>query len=218
MGFKAGKQVYNIWQVGVVSLIWSLWNHRNDIIFNARAPSRHAVLIQLKVFLTEAANNFDLGPMNNSILDLLILRALSIPGKAKRPLTYIYITWQLPLLPTGGAAFEAELFALIIAIESAHKTGWQQVWFEADSTFTVSLLSSRSLSVPWRFKARWIQALSYAATFSYRISHIYRERNRVADCLASHVKDEGYWFHDVADIRQLVMEDLYLPFFTRVVD
>ncbi|XP_057803701.1 uncharacterized protein LOC131019033 [Salvia miltiorrhiza] len=116
-----------------------------------------------------------------------------------------------------GSAFEAELFALIIAIESAHKAGWQHVWFDADSTFVVSLMSFRSLNIPWRFKARWIQALSYAAAISYQISHIFREGNRIADYLASHVKDEGYWPHDVADIRQLVIEDLNLHFFTRVV-
>ncbi|XP_057790773.1 uncharacterized protein LOC131007879 [Salvia miltiorrhiza] len=117
-----------------------------------------------------------------------------------------------------GVAFEAELLALIISMESVYHAGWQRVWFEADSTFVVSLLSSRSSKVPWRFKARWTRALTYMSTISVRVSQIFREGNRVADCLASHITDEGYWPHDIHHIRHLVIEDLYLPFFTRVVD
>ncbi|XP_057811243.1 uncharacterized protein LOC131025465 [Salvia miltiorrhiza] len=174
------KQVGNLWKVGVVSLLWSLWSHRNNVIHNNLAPSRHLILKQVRVFLCEAANNFVLGTMANSVTDLLILKNLSIAGQPRKPLSFIYVAWHLPppswikvntdgsvregRIHAGGVfrnafndvlgcyhfsgghgvAFEAELLAIIIAIESAHRAKWERVWFESDSSYVVQLLQSLS--------------------------------------------------------------------------
>ncbi|XP_057790850.1 uncharacterized protein LOC131007957 [Salvia miltiorrhiza] len=174
------KQVGNLWKAGVVSLLWSLWSHRNNVIHKNLAPSRHLILKQVRVFLGEAANNFVLGTMANSVSDLLILKNISIAGQPRKPLSYIYVAWHLPppswikvntdgsvregRIHAGGVfrnafndvlgcyhfsggqgvAFEAELLAIIIAIESVHRAKWERVWFESDSSYVVQLLQSHS--------------------------------------------------------------------------
>ncbi|XP_057786281.1 uncharacterized protein LOC131003750 [Salvia miltiorrhiza] len=93
---KNSKQVGNLWKVGVVSLLWSLWSHRNNIIHNNLTPSRHLILKQVRVFLCEDANNFVLGTMANSVTDLLILKNLSIAGQPRKPFSFIYVAWHFP--------------------------------------------------------------------------------------------------------------------------
>ncbi|XP_057779714.1 uncharacterized protein LOC130998299 [Salvia miltiorrhiza] len=180
---KNSKQVGNLWKAGVVSLLWSLWSHRNNVIHKNFAPSRHLILKQVRVFLCEAANNFVLGTMANSVSDLLILNNISIAGQPRKPFSYIYVAWHLPppswikvntdgsvregRIHAGGVfrnafndvlgcyhfsggqgvAFEAELFAIIIAIESVHRAKWERVWFESDSSFVVQLLQSLSETI-----------------------------------------------------------------------
>ncbi|XP_057779480.1 uncharacterized protein LOC130998061 [Salvia miltiorrhiza] len=233
---KNNKQVGNLWKAGVVSLLWSLWSHRNNVIHKNLAPSRHLILKQVRVFLCEAANNFVLGTMANSVSDLLILKNISIAGQPRKPFSYIYVAWHLPppswikintdgsvregRIHAGGVfrnafndvlgcyhfsggqgvAFEAELLAIIIAIESVHRAKWDRVWFESDSSYVVQLLQSLSQTVPWRFKPRWQLALSKLHTFTWRISHIFREGNRSADFLASQAREEGFWPHAIAGL------------------
>ncbi|XP_057779621.1 uncharacterized protein LOC130998208 [Salvia miltiorrhiza] len=192
MNFEGGDQVRNLWRVGVVSLLWAIWMHRNDIIYNNMAPSKIHILKLVKVFIIEAASNFNLGSMNNSISDLLILRNLAVTGRPRQPPTQVSVFWSLPLpnwvkintdgliressiMHAGGvsrnafnevvgcyhfsvghgAALEAKLLAIIIAMETAYWMGWSHVWFDSDSSFVVSLLHARASKVPWRFKARW---------------------------------------------------------------
>ena len=50
----------------------------------------------------------------------------------------------------------------------------------------VSLLSLRSVDVPWKFSFSWQHCLYYLSSMSVHVSHIYREGNAVADCLTSH--------------------------------
>ncbi|XP_057811447.1 uncharacterized protein LOC131025669 [Salvia miltiorrhiza] len=54
-----------------------------------------------------------------------------------------------------GFAFEAELLAIITAINIAHNRNWFHLWIESDSTYVVKLLESRTLEVPWSFIASW---------------------------------------------------------------
>ncbi|XP_057811347.1 uncharacterized protein LOC131025566 [Salvia miltiorrhiza] len=78
-----------------------------------------------------------------------------------------------------GWAFEAELLALIIALEQIVMNGWDYVWIETDCTYMVDLFRFRSSTVPWR------------------------EGNRVADFMASSMANEGFWPFAIPDILQL---------------
>ncbi|XP_057790909.1 uncharacterized protein LOC131008023 [Salvia miltiorrhiza] len=106
-----------------------------------------------------------------------------------------------------GWAFEAELLALIIALEQIIVQNWDFVWIETDCTYMVDLLRSRSHTVPWRFFSRWRKVLSSIADLHIIITHIYREGNRVADFMASSVTEEGIWPFAIPEILHLVRDD-----------
>ncbi|XP_057808521.1 uncharacterized protein LOC131022999 [Salvia miltiorrhiza] len=84
-----------------------------------------------------------------------------------------------------GYAFEAELLAVITAIQYANDRNWFYLWLESDSTYIVRLIQDRSLLVPWRFMASWKRILVLLDKFHLYVSHIYREGNKVADILAA---------------------------------
>ncbi|XP_057811822.1 uncharacterized protein LOC131026062 [Salvia miltiorrhiza] len=65
-----------------------------------------------------------------------------------------------------GYAFEAELFAVIIAIQIAHSRGWHHLWIEADSAYVI------------------------------HVTHIYREGNKPTDIMANQNMMEGWWPHE----------------------
>ncbi|XP_057787675.1 uncharacterized protein LOC131004933 [Salvia miltiorrhiza] len=92
------KQVNNLWRVGVMSAIWSLWNLKNRAIFDEAPVSAVALAIQVKAFILEASH-FSLGEMANSVEELLILHGLGVTGKPRRPTSYIYVFWLPPPHP-----------------------------------------------------------------------------------------------------------------------
>lgn len=49
--------------------------------------------------------------------------------------------------------YEAELWAIVFAIDFACQIKWEHLWLEKDSTYIVSLLASRCLEVLWHFRA-----------------------------------------------------------------
>ncbi|XP_057811687.1 uncharacterized protein LOC131025924 [Salvia miltiorrhiza] len=89
MNVPASKQVDNLWRVGVMSTVWSLWNLRNRAVFD------EALTIQVKAFILEASR-FSLGEMANSVEELLILHGLGVPGRPRRPISYLYVFWLPP--------------------------------------------------------------------------------------------------------------------------
>ncbi|XP_057803256.1 uncharacterized protein LOC131018559 [Salvia miltiorrhiza] len=107
-----------------------------------------------------------------------------------------------------GFAFEAELLAVIMAIQIAHSRGWFALWVESDSTYIVNLLNTRSNIVPWRFVASWNKILVILQDFNIQISHIYREGNVPADIMANENMTEGWWPHEVEEIKKAVRLDM----------
>ncbi|XP_057811499.1 uncharacterized protein LOC131025725 [Salvia miltiorrhiza] len=108
----------------------------------------------------------------------------------------------------SGFAFEAELLAVITAIAIAHGRGWRRIWLEADSTYVVRLLQQRSMEVPWRFRAYWINTLSRLEDMVFKVSHIYREGNAAADIMAHPSRHEGWWTQEIAEIKDVVRVDM----------
>ncbi|KAL1562504.1 hypothetical protein AAHA92_05078 [Salvia divinorum] len=84
-----------------------------------------------------------------------------------------------------GTAFEAELAACINALDIASDRGWRKLWLESDCTRVVELLYSRSKDVPKKYEGTWMRVLDRLQHMEFRVTHIYREGNRVADALAS---------------------------------
>ncbi|KAK1321880.1 hypothetical protein QJS10_CPA03g01261 [Acorus calamus] len=79
-----------------------------------------------------------------------------------------------------------ELKGIVAGIQIALSIGAQQVWSETDSTAAIAWAKGRG-TIPWT-ALRDIRSLhNITASFKeWRISHIYREGNRVADLLAAH--------------------------------
>lgn len=73
------------------------------------------------------------------------------------------------------------------AIEIASAQSWNKLWIKSDSTYLISLLKSRSLSVPWNHRTRWLVVLELMNHMQIVSSHIYREDNQVADALSKFV-------------------------------
>ncbi|XP_057811701.1 uncharacterized protein LOC131025940 [Salvia miltiorrhiza] len=107
-----------------------------------------------------------------------------------------------------GYAFEAELLAVITAIQIAHHRNWYYLWVESDSTYIVSLLTTRSLTVPWRFLASWRRVIALLENFTLHITHIYREGNKAVDIMASNNMEEGWWPAEIEAIKDVVRLDI----------
>ncbi|KAL6142820.1 hypothetical protein ACLB2K_061096 [Fragaria x ananassa] len=95
-----------------------------------------------------------------------------------------------------ATALEAELQAIIHAVSMASRKGWRSLWIECDSAIAIHFLANNKSSVPWRLRADWINCCSILSSMQVRFSHILREGNQVADCLANFgVDHEGqYWW------------------------
>ena len=104
-------------------------------------------------------------------------------------------------------AFEAELIAAMTGVELACQQGWYRLWLETDSTYVEGLLCSRSTIVPWSLRNRWLRVLDLLSTLEFKVSHIYREGNGVADTLSNH-PFEGVWFHQLDIIASQVARDV----------
>ncbi|XP_057792980.1 uncharacterized protein LOC131009580 [Salvia miltiorrhiza] len=107
-----------------------------------------------------------------------------------------------------GFAFEAELLAIITAINLAHDRNWLRLWIESDSMYVVRLLDSRSSDVPWRFMNLWKNTLRILQDFQLIITHIYREGNQPADIMAHNDRTEGWWPFAINEINLAVTRDM----------
>ncbi|XP_057793119.1 uncharacterized protein LOC131009729 [Salvia miltiorrhiza] len=108
----------------------------------------------------------------------------------------------------SGFAFEAELLAVITAIAIAYNRGWRKLWLEADSSYVVGLLQQRTMEVPWRFINYWKETLARLQEITFRVSHIYREGNAVADIMANPARQEGWWNNGIEVIEEAVIRDM----------
>ena len=78
-------------------------------------------------------------------------------------------------------AFEAEPLALITAIELALSFNLKKLWVESDSIYVIGAFESKTSSVPWKLRNRWLNALNLCKARTVSISHIFREGNVTRD-------------------------------------
>ena len=82
------------------------------------------------------------------------------------------------------SSIDAEIMAVIQAIELAWVREWKHIWLEVDSTLVLNFLRAPHL-VPWRFRVAWYNCLHRISQMHFKSSHIFREGNQVADALAN---------------------------------
>lgn len=81
-------------------------------------------------------------------------------------------------------------------LECAIFQSWHAIWLESDSIFMVCLLSSHSVSVSWKYQARWSLCLEFILSIDLCVSHIFQEENRVAYLLSKRALDvsQSVWW------------------------
>ena len=90
-------------------------------------------------------------------------------------------------LGVNKTALEAEIYGVMVAIDYAYSRGWRRVWIECDSDQTVKLINSAKKDVPPSLRNNWLITLQkIAAMADFKVTHIFREGNKVADLLANH--------------------------------
>ncbi|XP_057770241.1 uncharacterized protein LOC130990060 [Salvia miltiorrhiza] len=252
---KFSSQVNSLWKLGVLSLLWRIWEGRNRVVFDDVCFDPRAVMSFVKVAFKELdASSFKIGSVSHSWKDYLTTRSLGVVSRASPPPLMIEVYWWPPagqwikvntdgsasgspgFLAAGavfrdkfgwvrgcfhmkcgrGFAFEAEFHAVITAIAIAHARGWTWLWIEADSTYVVNLLSSRSRDVPWRFVAAWNRTLSLLSDMQIMVSHIYREGNAAADVMANPERSEGWWPYAIEEVKKAVALDMATHSFVRI--
>ncbi|KAM5575738.1 hypothetical protein ABKV19_014599 [Rosa sericea] len=82
-----------------------------------------------------------------------------------------------------SSAIEAELSAVMEAIKVASERGWQKLWLETDSVLVVHYFKAPQL-VPWKLRVAWANCVQCVQLMQFKVSHIYREGNALADKLA----------------------------------
>lgn len=248
MGRIFGSQLMLLWRLGVVSILWSIWFHRNAVIFDGKKPTHFAIVSMVRSFLLESKGcDGNLGVMHNTVKELLTLHGLGIAPRIRGCRDPIIVHWRPP--PSGwtkintdgaaagspgaltcggifrncrgfvslcfhvklgsGFAFEGELVAAIFALEMAQARELNFVWLESDSSYVVGLLRERTERVPWRVKVCWQWILRFISRIHFRVSHIFREGNKVADILAAPARESGVWFAPLSCIEAQVGLDFY---------
>jgi ribonuclease HI len=89
--------------------------------------------------------------------------------------------------PLGfSSSYHAELQGALRAIEVAHQMNWKNLWLETDSELVVLAFKNPDFHVAWALRNRWHNALVLLRQMNFVVSHIFREGNVVADCLANY--------------------------------
>ncbi|XP_057785445.1 uncharacterized protein LOC131002988 [Salvia miltiorrhiza] len=88
--------LHRLWKVGIISLLWIIWQSRNNAIFDDKPFSRIGVLATLKIFFKETNEVSNLGSMSNDWTDYLTIRAVGVKSRCAPPPDYISVHWWPP--------------------------------------------------------------------------------------------------------------------------
>ena len=84
-----------------------------------------------------------------------------------------------------SSAIDAEVLAVIEALGVAWRKGWTHLWLATDSYLVVHYFNNPKL-IPWRLRVVWNNCVYFSRLIHFRVTHIYREGNMVADALANY--------------------------------
>ncbi|XP_057790907.1 uncharacterized protein LOC131008020 [Salvia miltiorrhiza] len=94
---KWSSQINVFWKLGVVSVIWAIWNARNKSHFDGVYFQSRAILSFIKSVFLEVENSFaKIGCTNNTWADYLITRNLGVKVKQRPPPEYTSVYWSPP--------------------------------------------------------------------------------------------------------------------------
>jgi ribonuclease HI len=106
------------------------------------------------------------------------------------------VMWRLSCKVNVASAVETELLAVMEVVSLVWTKGWRRLWLETDSSLVVHYFTNPKL-VPWHLRVAWANCLHVTKHIFFHISHIFRERNSVADVLANYgAVHSGYQWWD----------------------
>lgn len=116
-----------------------------------------------------------------------------------------------------GFAFEGELAVALLAIEIAYCKGWNQIWIECDCMYVIYMLNSLNPQVPWKCLEKWRMVKRHLSSIHWVATHVFREANASADCLANYMGEEVfYWWNDKPPwLETFLFDDLHKNFVRR---
>ncbi|KAK1279308.1 hypothetical protein QJS04_geneDACA023006 [Acorus gramineus] len=198
--------------------IWSLWQARNDCIFNHIAPDKDALIRKILQCTKFRFKGCELEDSNSPLAEACkILFGISLKSKSSHP---IKVRWIHPLEDwvkvNSDRALGDDRFAFGAVVRDTHgeclsamaartraasinilelqgilaglrlcRGFHNKVWSESNSSTAVAWAMGRG-TIPWTAFRYLREIEEIANTFSeWKITHIYREGNRVADALAA---------------------------------
>ncbi|KAK6138812.1 hypothetical protein DH2020_027447 [Rehmannia glutinosa] len=111
MQLQFSPQIAALWKGAYLSAIWIIWHFCNRWIFEEVKPQIALAIVLLRAFIIEMAG-LVLGPMSNSIFDLICLRKLQVKGNIwATPMMHV-VRWHTPLpgwmkVNTDGCVYKA---------------------------------------------------------------------------------------------------------------
>ncbi|KAK6163826.1 hypothetical protein DH2020_000690 [Rehmannia glutinosa] len=108
---RFSPQIVALLKGAYLSAIWIIWHFRNRWIFEGFKPQIASAIVLLWAFIIEMSG-LVLGPMSNSIFDLICLRKLQVKGNIRLALMMHAVRWHPPLpswmkVNTDGCAYGA---------------------------------------------------------------------------------------------------------------
>ncbi|KAL8508541.1 hypothetical protein ACS0TY_018966 [Phlomoides rotata] len=95
MAQNFSPQVLSIWRLGVVTMVWLVWDQRNRCIFDGATARSSHTLAQFWALMREV-NGCNIGCMKNTVFDLSVLLKFGIIGRPSKAPSSICIRWQPP--------------------------------------------------------------------------------------------------------------------------
>lgn len=83
-----------------------------------------------------------------------------------------------------GIALDAKILAGMHGVIFAHSRGWTDLWLESDNALSIKVLQCDGKMIPWRIRSYWDRYVNARRNTSLPATHIFREGNSIADCLA----------------------------------
>ena len=196
-----------------VNLLNTVWFARNEARFNNKHITYHSAISRIIASTSLSGNNTN-KTSNKSVRD--VLKAFRISIHHPRAPTITEVLWTKcntdgaslgnPGTSSCGGIFrdfegnckgcfaeylglrtsyQAELCGVTRAIEIAYEKNWHNLWIESDSSLVVQAFKNSSL-IPWKIRNQWSNAIFRLCNMNCIVTHIFRERNQVADSLANH--------------------------------
>ncbi|KAL6575587.1 hypothetical protein OROHE_000964 [Orobanche hederae] len=93
----------------------------------------------------------------------------------------VFCVWEFIGVQTNTFA---ELHGIWRGLQLCRDRGLDNIWVEVDSAIAIKLIHNKS-TAQWQAQTLITKILKLLENFNYRLSHIYREGNSVADFLAN---------------------------------